>query len=166
METTHSTGLDAGRIFNNGSLYWYNDIISTGNVIYSDERLKNNRTPIANSLATIKKLQALKYDLRNLSQEKAETAILKNMQNAKTDKESAAFDKALESAQKSKLTKDQYGFSAQAVQKILPELVVTGADGYLAVRYNALIPMLVQAMQEQQAQIELLKVEIEFLKKK
>jgi hypothetical protein len=76
-----------------------------------------------------------------------------------------AFDKALETAQKAKLTKDQYGFSAQAVQKILPELVATGNDGYLAVRYTALIPILVQAMQEQQAQIEALKAEIEKLKK-
>jgi Chaperone of endosialidase len=165
METVNSTGINAGKILGDGTLYWNNDIFSTGSIISSDERLKNNRTPISNSLTTIQKLKAIKYDLRNLMQEKAETEALKNIKNAKTDKEKAAFDQIIANAQKAKLTKDQYGFSAQEIQKILPELVTTSPDGYLAVRYTALIPILVQAMQEQQAQIELLKAEIAKLKK-
>jgi trimeric autotransporter adhesin len=69
-------------------------------------------------------------------------------------------------AQKGKIIKDQYGFSAQEVQKIYPELVTEGADGFLAVRYTAFIPLMLQAMQEQQVLIETLQAEVEKLKKK
>ncbi len=45
--------------------------------------------------------------------------------------------------------KDQIGFSAQEVQQIYPELVKQGQDGYLSVNYIGLIPVLVEAMKEQ-----------------
>lgn len=52
---------------------------------------------------------------------------------------------------------NQFGFIAQDVQKILPELVKEDNKGYLAVNYTAIIPILSQAIKEQQAQIEELK---------
>ena len=38
-----------------------------------------------------------------------------------------------------------------------PEMVTTDADGYKSVDYSRLTPMLVEALKEQQAQIEALK---------
>ena len=49
------------------------------------------------------------------------------------------------------------GFSAQEVEKMFPELVQTNEDGYKAVDYGRLTPILVQAIKEQQKQIEELK---------
>ncbi|GEM_PF-3817448 len=53
-----------------------------------------------------------------------------------------------------------YGFIAQDLQKVIPELVTTKEDGYLAVNYQGVIPVLVEAMKEQQAEIEALKASV------
>ena len=45
-------------------------------------------------------------------------------------------------------TKKQIGFIAQEVEKILPELVMTDAQGYKAVEYAKLTPVLVEAIKE------------------
>ena len=46
---------------------------------------------------------------------------------------------------------------AQEVEKIYPELVSTDKDGYKAVNYAQLTPVLIKAIKEQQVQIEALK---------
>ena len=48
----------------------------------------------------------------------------------------------------------QVGLIAQEVQAVLPELVETAPDGYLGVAYANLAPVVVAAIQEQQAVIE------------
>lgn len=47
-------------------------------------------------------------------------------------------------------TDRQLGLIAQEVEKIFPELVNSGADGYKSVEYSHLIPVLVEAIKEQQ----------------
>lgn len=47
-----------------------------------------------------------------------------------------------------------FGFIAQEVKDIYPELVVEGEDGYLSVDYIGFIPMLVSAVQEMDAKIK------------
>ncbi|MFA5994063.1 MAG: tail fiber domain-containing protein [Parcubacteria group bacterium] len=49
--------------------------------------------------------------------------------------------------------KNQLGFIAQEVQPIIPELVSTSEDGMLALQTDMLIPIMVNAMKEQQTQI-------------
>jgi trimeric autotransporter adhesin len=51
----------------------------------------------------------------------------------------------------------QIGFIAQEVEKVYPEVVVTGDDGYKSVAYSNLVAALVEAMKEQQKEIEQLK---------
>jgi len=48
---------------------------------------------------------------------------------------------------------------AQEVKKILPEVVTTDANGVNSVAYNELIPVLIEAIKEQQKEIEYLKKE-------
>jgi hypothetical protein len=77
---------------------------------------------------------------------------------------------------------EQIGLIAQDIEKVLPELIKetqfnslekkdgeTQADGttisYKGVNYIGMIPVLINAIQEQQAQIEDLKKQIEELKK-
>ena len=53
---------------------------------------------------------------------------------------------------------------AQDLEKILPELVFTGPDGYKSVSYEKLTPVLIEAIKEQQKQIETLKTELAQIK--
>ncbi len=97
---------------------------------FSDIRLKTNIVPIENSLNKLKELNAISYNYKN---------------------DSSFF---LKSGNQKKI-----GFSAQEVQSVFPELV-TEERGYLALNYVGLIPILTEAIKEQQNQIEELKITI------
>ncbi len=55
----------------------------------------------------------------------------------------------------------QIGVIAQELQKVFPELVSQGADGYLAVNYSQLSAVILQAVKEQQKEIEQLQQQME-----
>jgi len=57
-------------------------------------------------------------------------------------------------------TKQHYGFVAQELREVMPELVEETEDG-LAIRYGDLIPVLVKALQEQDDELETLKKTVE-----
>ena len=48
----------------------------------------------------------------------------------------------------------------QDIQKVFPEIVKENNNGYLSVNYIALIPVLVEAIKEQQIKIEELEKEV------
>ena len=56
------------------------------------------------------------------------------------------------------------GVLAQDVQEVFPELVTRGANKILAVNYQGLIPVLINALNEQQKELKTIKKE--FLNKK
>jgi hypothetical protein len=58
----------------------------------------------------------------------------------------------------------EVGVIAQDVEKVLPELVSTNKDGYKSVDYTKLSAVLIEAVKEQQKQIEAMQAEIERLK--
>jgi hypothetical protein len=60
-------------------------------------------------------------------------------------------------AQDKDTEKAEVGVIAQDVEAVLPEIVVDRDDGYKAVRYEQLIPLLIEAIKEQQKQIDELK---------
>ena len=63
---------------------------------------------------------------------------------------------------KSDTTKERrLGVIAQEVEEVVPELVFTNSvDGYLGVRYEEIVPLLIEAFKEQQSTIEFLKEQI------
>lgn len=61
--------------------------------------------------------------------------------------------------------KPEIGLIAQDVEKVVPELVVTGSDGLKAVKYGNIVPLLIEAVKEQQVEINALKAEISKLSK-
>lgn len=48
----------------------------------------------------------------------------------------------------------QYGFTAQQIQAVMPDLVKTGKDGIMTLNQTAIIPLLVKAIQQQQNTID------------
>ena len=63
-------------------------------------------------------------------------------------------------------TTEQIGFIAQELEKVFPQLVRTNKDGYKSVAYSHVVPVLVEAIKEQQQQIDELKKLVEQLAKK
>jgi hypothetical protein len=96
----------------------------------SDSRLKTNISPIIDALSGIVQLQPVSYDW------KKEAYPQFNFDN-----------------------KRQIGFLAQELEKIFPEAVTLGADGFYTIAYSQLIPVVVQGIKEQQQQIDSLRSE-------
>lgn len=101
----------------------------------SDERLKQNITPIQSSGEVLGKLRPVSYFWNEKGKKKGGNAQL------------------------------QYGLVAQEVEKVLPNIVSTDHEGYKSVNYNELIPLLLQTVQEQDKKITELQKEIQLLKK-
>jgi hypothetical protein len=57
------------------------------------------------------------------------------------------------------------GLLAQEVREVVPQAVVAQPDGYLAVDYARLVPLLIEGMKEQQKQIDKQQDQIEQLKR-
>jgi hypothetical protein len=55
----------------------------------------------------------------------------------------------------------EVGVIAQDVEKVLPEVVATRENGYKAVRYEKLVALLIEAVKDQQKQIDELKARLE-----
>ena len=56
--------------------------------------------------------------------------------------------------------KEDIGFIAQDVQKVLPELVRENENGKLSLRHQGITPILLEAIKELKAEIEELKKQI------
>ena len=106
-------------------------ITSTGNITayYSDDRLKTKLGAIIGALAKVKSLNGFYYEANETAQALGYEAIR------------------------------EVGVSAQEVQAILPEIVAPApiSDKYLTVRYEKLIPLLVEAIKELSEEVERLK---------
>jgi hypothetical protein len=106
----------------------------------SDIRLKENIQPITNSLEKVKSLSGFTYNWNKTAQ-----------------------DIGFKGEEHDEL---QVGLSAQDVEKIQPEVVKPAPidNNYKTIQYEKLVPLLVEAIKEQQEQIETLKTEISALK--
>jgi hypothetical protein len=58
------------------------------------------------------------------------------------------------------------GFIAQELENVIPEVVVTGADGFKSVAYDKITAVLTEAIKEQQKQIESYKSQLQSLQEK
>src|ERR1700752_806718 len=101
---------------------------------FSDERLKNIKGQFRTGLNAVMQLRPLRYEYKK-----------DNPLGINSDQE-------------------YVGFGAQAVQKIIPEAVSATQSGYLMVNNDPIIWTMVNAIQEQQKQLEQLKKEIQQLR--
>ena len=106
------------------------EIRATNNVTayYSDDRMKTNLGNIPNALEKLKTLNGFYYEANELAQSMGYEA------------------------------KKEVGVSAQQVQAIMPEVVAPAPidDKYLTVRYERLVPLLIEAIKELETKVEAL----------
>ena len=134
-------------IMDNGGTYrfWWNvpagDMWAANYYNFSDRNLKENIRPIESAVDIVKNLNGVRYDLKReefpVNDEDVEDVLI-----------------------------GRYGFIAQDVQEVMPEIIrqpAAGEDGKeapLGVNYSAIIPVLVEAMKEQQTRIEELEAQV------
>lgn len=165
------TGLGAGNYHTMhlnawGTLNVRGSVVSYSSYFSSDERLKENIVDLSDGLELVQVLKPKKYDFYQKPLDPEVEASLMNMQ-PQTDKEIAAYEQTQEALARIKAPKkDQYGLLAQDLEKVLPQLVEEDDEGYKAVNYVGLITVMIDAIQEQQDQIEVLQKEVEKLSKK
>ena len=137
----NGTGYPAMRFHNNG------DVQITGNFIegFSDIRLKKNIRKIENAIDKVKKIKGVHYDYNSKG---IEVMSLTKSHIERGD------------------DKNHIGVIAQEVQKVLPEVISPAPcdSDYMTVKYEHMVPLLIEAIKEQQKQIEDLKIQIEKLK--
>lgn len=126
----------------NGQTRVNGDFYATTVNTTSDARLKTNITDVKMEIITkVQALHPIQFTWRPIEDKHtADTATTKKMYFS----EDTEYDRS------------HYGFLAQEVQKLFPELVHEDGDGYLSVNYVELIPLLVQAVQELSAKVEML----------
>jgi hypothetical protein len=116
------------------------DIRATGSITagYSDDRLKTRLGNIENSLIKIAAISGFYYEPNEIAQ-----------------------DLGYE-------LKREVGVSAQEIQAVLPEVVVSAPidNQYLTVHYDKLVPLLIESIKELIKSFKELEAEVEELKKK
>lgn len=122
-----------------GNLSVTGEITATGDItaFFSDERLKDRYENITYAVDKVKSLNGFYYEPNETAQK-------------------LGYEKKL-----------HIGLSAQEVQAIIPEVIKPAPIDakYLTVDYAKLVPLLVEAIKEQQAHIESLESKIELLGK-
>ncbi len=110
----------------------------------SDRNLKKKIIPIKTALEKVRRLQGVTFEWKNGDElVDIETNIKKRR---KTDASLFNFPQGV-----------QFGVVAQDVEKIVPELVITDSNGLKSVDYIKMTPLLIEAIKEQQQQIEYIK---------
>ena len=118
-------------------LYVNGTAYSTGGWQSSDERLKNIISGIESPVERLEKLKGVKFEW-------------------KTD----------EYPEKGLPEGTHYGLIAQEVEKVFPEVVGEDNEGYKTLSYNELIPVLIEAIKEQEKTIKEQEKRIEMLETK
>ena len=108
-----------------------NDVVAFAT---SDKRLKENIKPISNALCKLNEVSGNTFNWKKLNKEQ-----IKDI-HGNTGKD--------------------VGVIAQEIESILPEAVTTRDSGYKAVNYEKIIPLLIEAIKDQQKQIDELKSRI------
>lgn len=111
---------------------------SAGTWQVSDERRKTNIQPLDNAMEKVMNLNGYTYEF------------------APNKKEIAKGQEAIPAA----------GVMAQDLKKVLPEAVNETESGDYFVNYSAIVPLLIEALKDQQKEIDLLKGQVQSMQKK
>jgi hypothetical protein len=138
-----------------------NGIVRCNSITYSDSSLKKNVLTLASgNLAKIQKLRGVRYQLKTPSE------LNQNLSMTSQSDTGKANIPIIDTTKSELYTKDHIGFIAQEIQKVFPELVYSDKKGVLSLNYDGMIPVLLEAIKEQQSTIEGMKNDILLLKKK
>ena len=134
-----------GRSASSGYALDVNGIIrSSQGVILSDERLKRDIKPLSDEKNRLYLLQGRSY----------KKAVLSGIEDVRYTEKG---EKYVVEKRERRIELQEYGYLAQELEKIFPDLVSQDSEGHYSVNYIGLIPLIVEALKEQKNEIEKLK---------
>ena len=132
-----------GEIFrclsNNDFFTFFTDLRVNGVRIASDSRLKSDIEEIGSPASDLDGITPVSYRLTSASPQ----GVMK----------AASGDGSVVPPPAAPDPRTRYGFVAQEVREVFPDLVSEDADGYLSVDYIGFIPILVKAVKDLRAQV-------------
>jgi len=139
--------VSAGGLGNNGQ--WNGG--NTGYaVLDSDIRLKTDIHPVPTALEKVRKLRGVTYHWNQQALDYFTSDVEKIVSAGPEGKDGNRELRQKERDQRYKeLSRTNVGVIAQDVESVLPEAVSTDERGYKSVRYHYLIPLLIEAVKEQ-----------------
>ncbi len=125
----------------NGNVYSSGNMYATSFVPSSDKRLKKEITPMSNNTFNkLSQLNAVTYKFKTRQELRADGSIQND-----TNKSDTANGKYANYT--------HFGFIAQDVQKVFPNLVYEKDDGFLGINYTELIPLIIEDLKLQETTI-------------
>ena len=131
----------------------------------SDQRLKRDVTTIPNALGLVSQLRGVNYHWNEVGLQFLTRDIEKDWKSdsGKPEDNQALWQKKRAEACE-KLSKTQTGFIAQEVERVFPDWVKTDEQGFKKINMEHLNAVLVNAINEQQTEIENQQTQIQTLK--
>ena len=136
-------------------------------VSLSDGSHKRNIKSVTNALESLREVNPVSYILTAESQtENATQSKSRSLAKENGDADDVFqpdtvvnndVDPVVQSAMNEELERPKYGFIAQELEEIFPNVVYTMPSGEKGIAYQELIPILVSAIQELQAEVDSLK---------
>lgn len=124
-------------------------VYSNGIELSSDERLKTDIKPLTDKLTKLYQLNGKSYKKHASDDE----VVLPDIKDEKGN----VIKKYEKSKNKNTRETAEFGFLAQELMTVYPELVTKDTLGYYYVNYIGLIPVLVEALKTQRTEIDALK---------
>lgn len=141
--------------------YFVGNVVATGtvtatNLTSSDKRFKSNIERIKDKRNVMNGIMSLNPVEYNLKQRYMEIA----------GGDTAKVSKGLYEENSQIIKKKQFGLIAQEVKEIYPDLVFEDSEGFLAINYTGIVPLLIEAVKELKTEVEELKKQIDTKKTK
>jgi len=156
--TYNGKGTDLGmRLTPDSGLVVSKDIWINGTTkLTSDEKLKTNIKPLNGSLSLVKQMKGISFNYLPIISSSIDYSKM-DITNL-SEKEKREIEEEIE--KKPAPQQERLGFLAQDMQKVVPQLVENGPEGNLYIDYIGVIPILVEALKEQQTMLDAQKSQI------
>jgi len=141
-----------------GHIYATSFVYANGVKLLSDERLKTNIKKFTSPFSLLNKLQAVSYNYKLEKPVSIDWSKVdwKNL----TEKERKDLEEEKNKVYP-EISEEKIGFIAQELQKVFPQLVSTDSKGVMAVDYIGLIPIIIEAMKEQDKKLQELQTQLQ-----
>ena len=121
--------------------------------ISADERLNDNVSSIETRKGETTLDNLLKMDVLEFNMKSLEKAVEPKAGEEMTEEAKRSYE-SLKKEEEELYSRRHFGLSAKELEKVYPNLVLKGQDGYQYINYTELVPILIRSIQELKAELD------------